>query len=342
MEGERGIPPVVGLDQSYWFAAGREMLVAPVLEQRLTAAPTWQRCIDLDPGADPDLRYEEWVVSVVVRQRDVRGARPEDVASPPAAGTACVLLGFGESESVAVSVRAKVAWAEDTDTFLHDLANLWELAGSPARARTKRAVVLCAADLPDPRVLRAEVLPVATVCGYDVEVLRVNDTRTVQTLRGSPPSVLIVESGIEQRAHSVIEAYEASTAFPHLHRVDRRSVRDAVHLGREFRHLAGLGIGLVSVHPRSVESPRDVDLLVPGLPSWRHTRFGTFAQQRDGSILSVDIDGHGGSKYKRFHQAGDMLVWDADLDDDRRVIDAKHKGPTGLTIPMSQLHRRTQ
>ena len=52
----------------------------------------------------------------------------------------------------------------------------------------------------------------------------------------------------------------------------------------------------------------------------------------------IDRAGHAGIVAKRYTLYGDGLRWNADLDADGNVVEAKHKGKVGLFIPMSQLN----
>jgi len=70
----------------------------------------------------------------------------------------------------------------------------------------------------------------------------------------------------------------------------------------------------------------------------KHGRFGTFFKsESDGLWWAVDNAGHGGSAFKVFKETGKGLEWIADADRFGDFIVGKHKGPTGLFIPWSQL-----
>jgi hypothetical protein len=69
-----------------------------------------------------------------------------------------------------------------------------------------------------------------------------------------------------------------------------------------------------------------------------HRRFRMIIECRTaGFFYSKDLDGHGGSVFKRFTMRADGLYWDADLDGDGMPIEGKHKGPEGRFIPKRDL-----
>lgn len=69
-----------------------------------------------------------------------------------------------------------------------------------------------------------------------------------------------------------------------------------------------------------------------------HKRFGTFFQHDStGLWWSRDRAGHGGSVWKVFSEGPRGLNWIADADEFGDFIVGKHKGPTGLSIPWSEL-----
>lgn len=73
--------------------------------------------------------------------------------------------------------------------------------------------------------------------------------------------------------------------------------------------------------------------------SLRAGRFGTFSEHEStGLWWSRDNAGHGGSAWKVFEARSDGLHWIADADEFGDFIPGKHKGPTGLFIPWSDLH----
>ena len=72
---------------------------------------------------------------------------------------------------------------------------------------------------------------------------------------------------------------------------------------------------------------------------FHHARFGTFIECEVSSYFYViDRAGHAGIVAKRYTLYGDGLRWNADLDADGNVVEAKHKGRVGLFVPMSQLN----
>jgi RHS repeat-associated protein len=69
-------------------------------------------------------------------------------------------------------------------------------------------------------------------------------------------------------------------------------------------------------------------------------KFGRFYQSvSDGLWWSKDLAGHGGSAWKVFRQIGQSLVWQFDADEYGDRIEGKHKGPTGLDIPLKNCQR---
>ncbi len=56
-----------------------------------------------------------------------------------------------------------------------------------------------------------------------------------------------------------------------------------------------------------------------------------------GMWYARDLSNHGGSEVKRFRRVRTGLEWDADLDGNFDVIDAKHKSDRGKFIPFSEL-----
>ena len=71
-----------------------------------------------------------------------------------------------------------------------------------------------------------------------------------------------------------------------------------------------------------------------------HARFGKFFKSLSADEWwSVDTAGHGGSAFKVFKQEGRNLKWIHDANQYGDFIRGKHKGPTGLTIPLSEFRR---
>jgi hypothetical protein len=69
-----------------------------------------------------------------------------------------------------------------------------------------------------------------------------------------------------------------------------------------------------------------------------HGRFRMIVECLDTNFFySRDLDRHGGSEFKRFTMQADGLHWTADLNEYGDVIEGKHKGPTGVFIPKSEL-----
>lgn len=69
-----------------------------------------------------------------------------------------------------------------------------------------------------------------------------------------------------------------------------------------------------------------------------HRTFGKFYQSKsDGLWWSEDRTGHGGSVWKVFRETAVGLEWIADADQFGTFVVARHKGPTGLLIPWSEL-----
>lgn len=58
---------------------------------------------------------------------------------------------------------------------------------------------------------------------------------------------------------------------------------------------------------------------------------------KDGLWYSADQTGHGGSEWKVFKERGTTLSWVADLDKFGDIMGGKHKGSTGMTIPLDDL-----
>jgi hypothetical protein len=71
----------------------------------------------------------------------------------------------------------------------------------------------------------------------------------------------------------------------------------------------------------------------------RHDRFGKFYKSKSSGLWwSRDRAGHGRSAWKVFDETSDGLRWKADADQFGDFITGKHKGPTGLEIPWSDLN----
>lgn len=71
----------------------------------------------------------------------------------------------------------------------------------------------------------------------------------------------------------------------------------------------------------------------------QHNRFGKFYKSAsDGTWWVKDTAGHGGSAFKVYRETSKGLEWIADADECGNYIDNKHKGPTGTSIPWSELH----
>lgn len=72
---------------------------------------------------------------------------------------------------------------------------------------------------------------------------------------------------------------------------------------------------------------------------YHHARFGTFIECEISSYFYViDRAGHAGIVSKRYVLQSNGLHWNADLDTDGNVVEAKHKGSVGLFIPMRDLN----
>lgn len=69
-----------------------------------------------------------------------------------------------------------------------------------------------------------------------------------------------------------------------------------------------------------------------------HKKFGSFYKSSsDGLWWSVDMAGHGGSKFKVFKETKKGLVWISDADKFGDFIPNKHKSSVGTFIPWGQL-----
>jgi hypothetical protein len=69
-----------------------------------------------------------------------------------------------------------------------------------------------------------------------------------------------------------------------------------------------------------------------------HKTFGVYSRHKTTKLWwSKDILGHGGSVWKVFDETSKSLEWKADADRYGDFIVGKHKGPTGTSIPFSEL-----
>jgi hypothetical protein len=72
-----------------------------------------------------------------------------------------------------------------------------------------------------------------------------------------------------------------------------------------------------------------------------HKTFGVFSRHKTTKLWwSKDNAGHGGSVWKVFDETSKSLEWKADADRYGDFIVGKYKGPTGTSIPFSELSCR--
>jgi len=319
-------------------AAWRAVLTSPSLALHMPG-PSEATCLDFGVAAQREMHYAHLGLAAVICEEDMSPSDPADVAAAPIAAVGELLLTGRGRTARAHDVTARFRWFDNTDDFAVALARLWVLAGRPKSAeRLKRVILLRSAALAAIEPSSPEFTAVARVFGIQLEVLSpTNEAGVLHRLRSSPPAALVVESSAKFAAESMIEVFRSCAAQADLIEIpsDPCGYERAVY--QAFKRIARIGQGLVSLRIPAVQIRKKTRISkVPG-KTWMHRAHGRFTLFDDGTYISVDRAGHGGSVYKQFTESADGLVWAADLDDARQPIIGKHKGPIGLFVPWSDL-----
>lgn len=338
-----------GLESQAWGA----LLDRPILLAE-TAAPSADRLapegILVSPTAK-DEQLRELLLGVVIRSSDLslEGGR---LSSLPIGGVARLLLETSQyNRAISADAWISAKWTSSTVEFIANLEEFF-LDAPAATQKTghhKTAAVLLEAQVKD--AVGKRLVAAAAICGYDLTIIDesgIHDA-AVKMMRSASPSELLVQSSLVNDAYQVIELYRASsTKRPIL--VPAASSDGVLTVLRARLHEAA-GISAILL-PFGQEAPsaesdgysyitRDrLPVKLPGKKA-RHSRFKVIQECCEAKLwYSRDLADHsqtGTVAFKAFKADAKGLHWVADLDENGKIIESKHKGPTGIFIPWKEL-----
>ncbi len=105
--------------------------------------------------------------------------------------------------------------------------------------------------------------------------------------------------------------------------------------GAVFMSATGSGGGGGGGKPRKKWEMLEKNIEETRIHSRSHYRY--YKNKVDKLWWSKDATAHGGSQWKVYRETGTTLEWVADADEFGDFIVGKHKGPTGLSIPLDEL-----
>jgi hypothetical protein len=238
-------------------------------------------------------------------------------------------------------------WYSSADETAEALADLFDITDINLPTRFPgTAVLLTDADgvLAEDRQLHPDILTCAGLLDFKITGYAPSDYRRAawRHVTESPPSVLIVADQMSTRCADLVAAYRAASDGDSVFYLLARDVTSLV-LGIRRRLIAASGVSH-GLFPLSapVTEPTTISGRLPierEGRKFRHVKYRAFVEcEVSGFFYSIDLDGHGGSVFKRFTETVAGLQWSADLDQEGRVIEGKHKGAVGLVVPWDELH----
>lgn len=319
-----------------------------------TAAPSADRLASEGILVSPttkDEQLRELLLGVVVRPSDL-ALEAGRLSSLPMGGVARLLLETSQhNRAIFADAWISARWTSSTVEFI---ANLEEFFLDVPAATQKTGDRKTAAALLEAQIKNAvgkRLVAAAAICGYDLTIIDesgIHDA-AVKMMRSASPSELLVQSSLVNDAYQVIELYKTSSAKRPILVPAASSDGVLAVLRARLHEAAGISAILLPFGQEvpTVESDgyayitRDrLPVKLPGKKA-RHSRFKVIQECCEAKLwYSRDLADHsqtGTVAFKAFKEDAKGLHWVADLDENGKIIESKHKGPTGLFISWKEL-----
>lgn len=273
-----------------------------------------------------------------------------ELVATPVAGVAQLVLLTRDRTEISSDAWIVANWYDSADETAAALAHLHALSTTSLPKSLPASVVILtdSEDAWDGDVLDARLTACAGLLDYHVAAYRPNDYlhRALVHVKSTPPDVLMVADSLRSRCESVVTAYLATPKRAGLTYTSAPDIAALVSsLRKRLVVASGVSHSLLVFAQPSPELESQPEVTRGRLPieregrKFHHAKFGTFIECEVSSYFYVvDRAGHASIVAKRYKLYGDGLHWDADLDADGSVVEAKHKGKVGLFIPMGQLN----
>ena len=263
-----------------------------------------------------------------------------------------------------LDVSVVAHWVDDTFSFSALLEALWGRAASSARSAIphgaeRRRITILPCDAPHPDLgpdAQDQWHAICNILDFQPQIVDNLTGRRSEVefrLRSEPPSALVVWTSRVRNYQTFISAFKSGASGGIAIEVEADSVEQfSRELRRQLLRVRKINPGLLlTPDPENDENPStekdSEDLEDPPLPigSWtkrkKHDRFGYFYEFDDGPLWYSKVvaqqDRHGGCYFKLHRKIAETLEWEANLGRDGKSLPT-HKGPVGLSIPMSELH----